>query len=70
MRHTNIPPASGADALTLQNEKDKKGYTLSGDSAALRAGQRVTLKGKKSKDTSGRSFQVEKLIKDHGACNE
>jgi hypothetical protein len=62
--------ASGTDALTLQNEKDKKVYTLSGDSTALKAGQRVTLRGKKSKDTSGRSsFQVEKLIKDYGACN-
>ena len=63
--------ASGGGALTLQNEKDKKAYTLSGDSAALKAGQRVTLKGKKSKDTSGgSSFQVERLIKDYGACNE
>jgi hypothetical protein len=62
--------ASGADGLTLQNEKDKKVYALSGDSAALRAGERFTLKGKKIKDSSGkRSFQVEKLTKDYGTCN-
>jgi len=62
--------ASGADSLTLKNEKDKKVYALSGDSAALRVGERVTLKGKKTKDSSGKPlFQVEKLTKDYGACN-
>jgi hypothetical protein len=61
--------ASGADRLTLQNEKDKKAYALSGDSAALKAGERVTVKGKKVKDSGGKpSFEVEKLIKDYGAC--
>jgi hypothetical protein len=62
--------ASGADGLTLQNEKDKKVYTLSGDSAALRVGERFTLTGKKNKDSSGKpSFQVEKLTKDYGLCS-
>jgi hypothetical protein len=61
--------ASGVEGLTLQNEKDKKAYALSGDSAALKAGERVTVKGKKVKDSSGKtSFQVEKLIKDFGGC--
>ena len=62
--------ASGADGLTLQNEKDKKVYDLSGDSAALRVGERFTLTGKKSKDSNGKpSFQVEKLTKDYGPCS-
>jgi hypothetical protein len=62
--------ASGADGLTLKSEKDKKVYALSGGSAALKAGDRVTLKGKKSKDPSGKpSFQVETLTKDFGTCN-
>ncbi|SRR6266436_4000142 len=72
-KHSSITGclASGADALTLQNEKDKKAYTLSGDPSALKAGDRVTVRGKKSKDTSGRSyFQVEKLVKDYGACSQ
>lgn len=61
---------SGADGLTLKNEKDKKVYALSGDFAALGAGERVKLKGKKVKDSSGKpSFQVEKLTKDYGTCN-
>ena len=62
--------ASGVDGLTLNNEKDKKVYALSGDSAALRPGERVTLTGKKIKDSDGKpSFQVEKLTKDYGTCN-
>jgi hypothetical protein len=62
--------ATGADGLNLKNEKDKEIYTLSGDSTALRAGERVTLKGKKIKDSGGKpSFQVERLTKDHGTCN-
>src|SRR6266849_5812061 len=60
--------ASGADGLTLKNEKDKKVYALSGDSAVTRAGERVTLKGKRVKWSSGKtSFQVEKVTKDFGA---
>ena len=59
----------GTDGLTLQNEKDKKAYALSGDSAALKAGERVTIKGKKVKDSAGKhSFRVEKVSKDFGAC--
>jgi len=62
--------ASGADGLTLKNEKDKKVYALSGDFAALGVGERGTLKGKKMKDSNGRtSFQIEKLTKDYGKCN-
>jgi hypothetical protein len=61
--------ASGADGLTLRNEKDKKVYALSGYSAALNAGERVTIQGKKIKDASGKpSFQVTTLAKDFGAC--
>ena len=61
---------SGADGLSLKNEKDKKVYALSGDSAALKAGEQVALKGKKTKDSSGKpTFQVEKLTKDYGACH-
>src|ERR1700730_12545554 len=58
----------GTDGLTLQNEKDKRAYALSGDSGALKAGERVTIKGKKVKDSAGKhSFRVEKVSKDFGA---
>jgi len=62
--------AIGTDGLNLKNERDKKIYTLSGDSSALRAGERIALKGKKIKDSGGKpSFQVEKLTKNYGMCN-
>jgi hypothetical protein len=62
--------ATGADGLNLKNEKDKNIYTLSGDSTALRAGERVKLQGKKIKDSGGKpSFHVERLKKDYGNCN-
>jgi hypothetical protein len=62
--------ANGNDGLNLENERDKKIYTLSGDSSALRVGDRVALKGKKIKDSGGKpSFQVEKLAKNYGTCN-
>ena len=61
---------SGADGLSLTNEKDRKVYVLSGDVVALKAGEQVALKGKKTKDSSGKlKFQVEKLTKDFGACH-
>jgi hypothetical protein len=60
---------SDQNGLSLQNEKDKKTYALEGDSATLRAGQRVGLSGKKVKDSAGKlTFQVQKLTKDYGAC--
>ena len=71
-KHSSITGcvAPGADGLTLKNEKDKKVYVLSGDSAALRAGERVTLKGKKIKGSIEKpSFQVEKLTRDYATCN-
>jgi hypothetical protein len=61
--------APGADGLTLRNEKDKKMYALSGYSAALNAGERVTIQGKKIRDASGKpSFQVATLAKDFAVC--
>ena len=61
--------ASGAAGLSLTDEKDSKVYVLSGDMAALKAGEQVALKGKKTKDSSGKlTFRVEKLTKDFGAC--
>ena len=60
---------SGQNGLSLQNEKDKKTYALSGDSSALRAGQRLVVRGKKQKDSSGKvAFQVQKVQKDLGEC--
>jgi hypothetical protein len=72
LKHPSITGcvATDADGLNLKNEKDNQIYILSGDPTALRVGERVTVKGKKLKDSGGKaSFQVEKLTKDYGACN-
>ena len=60
---------SGAEGLTLQNERDKKVYALPPGAVELKAGERVTVKGKKHKDSAGKlSLQVETLTKDFGSC--
>jgi hypothetical protein len=71
-KHATVTGCVTAEAagLSLKNEKDAKVYVLSGDSAALKAGEHVTLKGKKKNDSSEkRIFEVEKLTKDYGACH-
>lgn len=61
--------AAGADGMSLTSAKDKKIYALSGDLSALKDGEQFTVKGKKSKDSSGKfSFHVEKITKSLGAC--
>lgn len=58
--------------IKLMNEKDKNTYALlASNDVILAPGERVKLKGKKSKDDSGQvSFQVQKLLKDYGSCKQ
>jgi len=51
------------------NEKDQRTYALLAANVSLNPGERVALRGKKSKDDSGKpTFQVAKLVKDYGSC--
>jgi hypothetical protein len=53
----------------LTDDKDKRTYVLGTDKISLQAGERVTIKGKKSKDKSGTlQFDVRKLVKSEGSC--
>ncbi len=62
--------AANGDSLTLLSEDDRQTYALSGDIAAIKAGERVRLSGKKRSDHSGNhSFEVLKVSKDYGACH-
>ncbi len=62
---------NSSDGMKLMDEKDKKTYALVPGDADLKPGEKVELKGKKSKDTSGKlSFQVQKLAKDYGSCTQ
>jgi len=61
--------SSDQNGLRLSNEKDKKTYVLAGVSGTRQSGRRVSLSGRKTKDSVGRlTFQVQKLAKDYGAC--
>ncbi len=61
---------SGANGIELSNEGDHKTYGLVGDMAAIKAGDRVRVSGKKQKKGSGDAwpFLVEKVSKDFGPC--
>lgn len=56
----------------LMDEKDKKTYALlASNDIALSPGERVAVKGKKTKDDSGKlTFQATKLVKDYGSCKQ
>jgi hypothetical protein len=61
---------SGPDGLELTSESDKKTYTLTGDVAGIKSGNRVRVSGKKSRDKSAGTsqFLVEKVSKELGPC--
>ena len=62
---------SADGGMRLTDEKDKRTYLLITDKVSLQPGERVALKGKKSKDKSGtRQFRVRKLLKDQGTCKQ
>ncbi len=59
------------EGVKLMNEKDQRTYALLASNISLNPGERVALRGKKSKDDSGRpTFDVAKLVKDYGACKQ
>lgn len=62
----------GDNGMSVTDEKDKQIYKLSGNTADIKSGHRVTLKGKKmkSKDKAKPlTWQVDKLTKDFGLCH-
>lgn len=62
--------AANGDTLSLLSEDDHQSYALSGDIAAIKAGDRVRLSGKKRSDHAGNHMlEVQKLRKDYGPCH-
>ncbi len=55
--------ASGPAGMTLKS-KNGRVYALSGDSTAIRAGDRLTLEGKRK----GKVFDAQRVKQDFGAC--
>jgi hypothetical protein len=63
--------ASGESGMSLIDEKDKKTYALSGDTAGIKPGDRMKLQGKKVKladpdKTLG--WEATKVANDYGVC--
>ena len=61
--------SSGTNGMTLTDEIDKRTYTLSGDTSAVKTGDRVTLEGKRKTKGDTFIFQAQKVNRDFGACH-
>jgi Na+-transporting NADH:ubiquinone oxidoreductase subunit NqrD len=62
--------ASGPNGMELMAEGDHLNYTLMGDIAQIKAGERVRVSGKKRKhDSDSHPFLVEKVKRDFGPCD-
>jgi hypothetical protein len=58
------------NGFTVANEKDQRVYALSGDTAGVKAGERMRLQGHKIDSSAGNplGWQVSQIQKDYGAC--
>jgi hypothetical protein len=67
---TGCAAVSPDSNLSLQNEGDQQTYTLLGDTADIKPGDRIHVTGKKRKQypSGNREFLVEKLAKVYGPC--
>jgi hypothetical protein len=59
---------SAANGITLTDEKDLRTYALSGDTTAVKPGDRMTVAGKRQKTSATPVFETHKVNKDFGAC--
>jgi hypothetical protein len=68
-RHS-VTGCVGESAKGTTLASDKGTYVLDTGNVDLKAGDRVKLRGKKTKSDSGQpGFAVKKLVKDYGSCN-
>jgi hypothetical protein len=62
---------SGASGMSVTDEKDKRSYALSGNTGAIKPGDRVTLQGKKVKPKDAGKpvvWETKTFSKDFGSC--
>ena len=60
----------GDDGLSLVDAKNHQTYSLLTGGTDLKSGERVELRGKRSKDGKGaQTFQVRKVVKNLGGCS-
>jgi hypothetical protein len=62
--------ASGPNGMTLTDEKNKRVYTLSGETAGVKPGERFALEGKKISPNAGKPllWETKAVASDLGAC--
>lgn len=60
---------TGANGMSLTNEKDKQTYLLFGDTSAVKSGDRMTLHGKRKNTGNARAFETQKVTRDFGVCS-
>lgn len=62
---------SGPNGMTITSENDQKVYALTGDTAGIKPGDRMSLRGKKIKSASpdrALLLDTKKVISDFGVC--
>jgi hypothetical protein len=59
---------SGANGMTVTDEKDKRTYTISSDPVGVKPGDRMTLEGKRKQSGQTFVFDAHSVTKDFGAC--
>ena len=60
---------SGTTGLTLENDSDHQSFVLNGETAGIKAGDRVKVQGKRQKASgAARGFTVLKVKRDYGVC--
>jgi hypothetical protein len=59
---------SGANGMSVTDEKDNRIYVLSGSPAGVKPGYRVTLEGKRKDTGKTLVFEAHKVTMDFGAC--
>jgi hypothetical protein len=55
---------SGANGMSMTDEKDQRRYSVSGDPVGIKPGNRMTLEGKRKQSV----FQAQAVTKDYGVC--
>jgi hypothetical protein len=54
--------------MSVTDEKDNRNYALSGSTAGVKPGYRVTLEGKRKDTGKTPVFEAHKVTMDFGAC--
>ncbi len=59
---------AGSNGMSLTDEKDHRTYSLAGDTAGVKSGDRMTLEGKPKDSGKTLAFEVHRINSDFGVC--